>query len=178
MLHDQFHLSIPNIISCILTKLTAVNKVCYLGAHGHLIYDFLRLYRLGRFLHFFIRTLCPTNQTRGYFDQLRNVASFFKEKGHRWNENEKKEENLQELLESWMCIIWWSGLGGGVPRKLFGFGIIQTLESSSVFRVYFAHTIVFFLFQEMFILTKGSIIIICWVKIKWHDQGRSYVRLE
>lgn len=165
MLHDQFHLSIPNIISCILTKLTAVNKVCYLGAHGHLIYDFLRLYRLGRFLHFFIRTLCPTNQTRGYFDQLRNVASFFKEKGHRWNENEKKKRKSTRI--TWIVDVhnMVVGIGGGgVPRKLFGFGIIQTLESASVFRVYFTHTVGFFLFQEMFILTKGSIIIICWVK--------------
>lgn len=88
---------------------------------------------------------------------------FLKKRGTDEMKMKKKKENLQELLESWMCIIWWSGLGGGggVPRKLFGFGIIQTLESASVFRVYFTHTVGFFLFQEMFILTKGSIIIIC-----------------
>ena len=69
----------------ILTQLTAVNKVCCLAARGHLIYDFMRLYvRAWPICAFFYSNTMPgTNQTRGYFDQLRNVASFLKDKGHR-----------------------------------------------------------------------------------------------
>ena len=77
---------------------------------------------------------------------------FLKKRGTDEMKMKEKKENLQELLESWMCIIWWSELGGGgYLENYLVLGLYKPWNLRPFSRLFCAYNSVFFISRDVHI---------------------------